>query len=90
MPDPVVEVAQTVAPVVAPIVKQVGLFQDPHFWGVINTIGGVITFATSQLAIIPSPIQPWIAGAGIVWGAGAQVFHIFGLVNPASTQTVTK
>jgi len=66
------------------------LFQDPHYWGVLNTIGGVITFATAKAAFIPLPLQPWIMGAGIVWGAGAQVFHIFGLVNPEATQTVTK
>lgn len=68
--------------------KSVGLFQDPHFWGVLHTIGGAVMFATSYASFVPTPIQPWVMGAGIVWAAGAQIFHIFGLVNPASTQTV--
>jgi|SRR5665213_3198532 len=81
MPD-TIQVTQVV-----PITKTVGLFQDPHFWGVVNTAGGLVTLATSYLVIIPTPIQPFVLAAGAIWTVGAQIFHIFGLVNPESTQT---
>jgi len=77
------------APSAAPVVpKSVGLFQDPHFIGILTQIGGVAIWGASHLALIPSPVQPWVALAGGLAGLIGSLFHVKGLMDPASTQTV--
>lgn len=74
-------------PVVPVAPKTVGLFQDPHFIGIITQIAGVAVWGASHLALIPTPAQPWFALAGGIVGLVGSAFHIQGLMDPASTQT---
>ena len=74
-------------PVVPVAPKTVGLFQDPHFIGIITQIAGVAVWGASHLALIPTPAQPWFALAGGIVGLVGSAFHIQGLMDPALTQT---
>jgi hypothetical protein len=67
--------------------KPVGLFQDPHFIGILTQLAGVAVWGSSHLALIPSPAQPYFALAGELVVLVGSVFHIKGLMDPASTQT---
>lgn len=66
---------------------KVGLFQDPHFQGLLVQLGGAAIWGASHLALVPPPAQPWVALAGGIAALAGSIFHIKGLMDPASTQT---
>ena len=78
----VVPVAPVVDPV-PPMPVKPQSFWD-HLAGIGVTIGGIAIFAASHLAMIPSPIQPWVSLAGGVATLVGQLFHVKGLTGTVS------